>query len=244
MIGWEALGGVVALIAILLTVFLEWDRIKGRFSHIRTKFRNRTHEATRRSFLRIGVASTALVAVGSGAILLRNRNKAARQQNGSRNHPASKKVKVPPLAKYLVRNKKTGVIHHADSCRKHLPEPQNIEPVELEFDPTQIHKHVEANTLLQISQHFEDEERIALLKLAIKKNPTAIHVYDKLIKEFGRLRMYTSIHSILEDGRIALDTLSNSEKSPSRKRRLVKLISDIEARQIAARDRKKEAIES
>lgn len=97
----------------------------------------------------------------------------------------------------LVVNKKTGVIHHREICKNHLPLEENlITRVSLK-SKLKFHKSFKISILSRVSNEISVDDAIELLLVAIQSSPTSVHLYDKLIKLYGQLKRYDSIHLML-----------------------------------------------
>lgn len=116
-----------------------------------------------------------------------------------------------PNSNQLVVNKNTGVIHHKKFCKNHLPKEQNsLENIRIS-PKIKFHTSKKIQILNHISEDISVEDSIQVLLLAVENNPTSVHLYDKLIKLFGKIKRYESIHLLLSDAqRQLLDKISSS----------------------------------
>ncbi|HJU65300.1 MAG TPA: hypothetical protein VJ596_06455 [Gemmatimonadaceae bacterium] len=103
-----------------------------------------------------------------------------------------------------VGNAKTKTLHHSVACAKHLPSSANSVAFGDDTRSFCIHRggrmaghEAVANRQIQ-SGDFEGA--IASLRLAIAASPLSLHLYDKTIRLYGRLRQYDNIRSVLTEG--------------------------------------------
>ncbi|MCD4668730.1 MAG: hypothetical protein K8R44_09170, partial [Sulfurimonas sp.] len=102
-----------------------------------------------------------------------------------------------PNSNQLVINKNTGVVHHEIFCKNHLPKEKNRK-LDKKISPNvKFHESKKIQILNKISQNISIEDSIQVLLLAVENNPTSVHLYDKLIKLFGTIKRYESIHLLL-----------------------------------------------
>lgn len=133
-----------------------------------------------------------------------------------------------PNSNKLVINKNTGVVHHEIFCKNHLPKEKNRKLDNKISSKVKFHESKKIQILNNISQNISIEDSIQVLLLAVENNPTSVHLYDKLIKLFGTIKRYESIHLLLNDAEISISnkiiTLNNRTKEYKRYNKALKHI--------------------
>lgn len=133
-----------------------------------------------------------------------------------------------PNSNQLVINKNTGVVHHEIFCKNHLPKEKNRTSNRKISANIKFHESKKIQILNKISQDISIEDSIQVLLLAVENNPTSVHLYDKLIKLFGTIKRYESIHLLLNDAEInitnKINTLNNKTKEYKRYNKALKHI--------------------
>ena len=139
------------------------------------------------------------------------------------------------LVRYpYVQNRKTLVAHHPDICAHHLPNEANRRPA---LRSALLHRGREALFLERLAGYDDDGSQIAYLQQAISHAPLSIHLYDKLVRAYGREKKYDQIeplfdHAIRYVGGRAPDGDGSRCKRQAHER---------VARSVAARDRTDES---
>lgn len=133
-----------------------------------------------------------------------------------------------PNSNQLIINKNTGVIHHEIFCKNHLPKEKNRK-LDKKLSPyVKFHESKKIQILNKISQDISIEDSIQVLLLAVENNPTSVHLYDKLIKLFGTIKRYESIHLLLNNAETniisKIGTLSMKTKEYKRYNKALKHI--------------------
>lgn len=165
----------------------------------------------RRDFLRFSAAGALLT--GAGASFYGTAAQAG--------EPAPETDRVPCDAAGFVANARNGVIHHVTTCKDHLPVDRSL-PSQL-AKPGRRHEKVAAALLAAAQSAIERGERaasqvlaeggtpeeakrqrriedlkaIGLLNEAIAVRPFCYHLYDKLIRVYGRQKQYDDIRVVL-----------------------------------------------
>ena len=113
-------------------------------------------------------------------------------------------VSEPNSDGYLIANKKTGVIHHSKICNWHLPNKSNQVLDFRKLANPRPHKYRNINIYeimsKQCEQNEQYEESIVFLKKAIDFSPERVHLYDKLVRLYGRQKQYSQIQKVYENG--------------------------------------------
>jgi hypothetical protein len=125
-------------------------------------------------------------------------------------------------SRLAVVNKKTQVIHDAEICQGHLPSPKNRLHA-LIPDTAHYHSDRAVRILVELARHAPDEEAVRILLLAKDLRPSAVHVYDMLIRVLGRLKRYESIHLLLSDAeRVLVERMAGEVRGSQRFRELMR----------------------
>lgn len=201
-----------------------------------------TKTSPKRRKIVIGVASS-IVLIGSGAWFFRNRLRFWSSPKSSSTGIMLGKDEL------LVRNSATGVIHHKRLCAGHLPVAGNRKEVSQYYDLGLFHKGKSLHHMEQIARTSEDpNEAIHLLMEILNRDPGRVHIYDKLIGLYGKLREYEQIHYLLETSiksteeemlsLSAFKELTDREKE-KREKKLNALKNALNERLDKARERKK-----
>lgn len=123
---------------------------------------------------------------------------------GYAGHPPANPVAPKPQTasgalSALVLNPRTNVIHHQKACARHLP--RNGKPgATLPADLKRLHNggvFILETMAAEALARKDFDGAIALLRRALVQRPSALHVYDKLVRIYGRLRRYNEIHTLL-----------------------------------------------
>ena len=232
---WEIAGVLTALIGLLITMLIEWQKLSARLRLIGNRFIAKLEEArswqssrSRRIFL-ISTVTGGLLAMGClGLAWLRNWG-----------------AEVPGVFYAITRkraplviNSRSGVIHHMVFCATHLPLPGNCRAPSTLNKEDHFHRSVKGRILEVIAADRQDEEAVQLFLLALEGQPTTMHLYDRLIRILGRLKRYESIHLLLEHAHKTL-TVSRDAYRPGTRvfRQYAKAVQAIELRQEQARRR-------
>ncbi len=179
---------LIALITLAVSILINWKTLKKSIKHDDfASLRNSFMSIKRRQFL---VASTTVVGIGTWVLL--------------RSNSVNEKLKklflnFLPNNDMIVVNKKTGVIHHKILCKKHLPKSNNINNYITFNTKLRFHKTKKVAILTNLSQNTNAENAIDVLLLATENNPTAVHLYDALVKLLGKVKRYEVIHLLLND---------------------------------------------
>ena len=100
------------------------------------------------------------------------------------------------LVRYpYVQNRKTLVAHHPDVCAHHLPKESNRRQA-LRSAP--LHRGREALFLERLATYDDDGSEVAYLQRAIAHSPLSIHLYDKLVRAYGRKKQYDQIEPLFD----------------------------------------------
>ncbi len=100
------------------------------------------------------------------------------------------------LVRYpYVQNRKTLVAHHPDICAHHLPNEANRRPA---LRSALLHRGREALFLERLAGYDDDGSQIAYLQQAISHAPLSIHLYDKLVRAYGREKKYDQIEPLFD----------------------------------------------
>ncbi len=111
-----------------------------------------------------------------------------------------------------VINKNNGIIHHKKLCSNHLPIDKNISDSNYYSSKIRFHKSKKIPILDLIAQKKSAEDAIELLLLAADGNPTSVHIYDKLITLFGKIKRYESIQLLLKSVEDELSQILSEKK--------------------------------
>jgi hypothetical protein len=200
---------LIGLASLLVAIIIGWERLKGWWnsktvSIWRREVRQVTQRTksiglwvTRRRFL-VLLAIIASIVVGFLITF--------RIARGAR-------LSISRLA---VVNKKTNVIHEAEICQDHLPSATNL--LRSRIPPTaRYHGDRAVHILTELARQAPDEDAVRLLLLTKDLNPTAVHIYDMLIRTLGRLKRYESIHLLLNDAERVLSELIAAEVQGSKR---------------------------
>ncbi|WP_121626588.1 hypothetical protein [Poseidonibacter antarcticus] len=109
-----------------------------------------------------------------------------------------------PNGNQLIVNKKNGIIHHKIICKDHLPKKKNIGSNMSFASNVKFHKSKSIEILNQLTKNISVEDSIEILLLATANNPTSVHLYDKLVKLYGKIKKYDSIHILLSNAEIKI----------------------------------------
>jgi len=135
----------------------------------------------------------------------------------------------------LVTNSNNGIAHHRDICSNHIPFTSNqrkLQPGDV------IHESLRVNIFEALARdEIKDEDKIKWLVEAIEFDPTALRIYDKLTRLYGKLKRYESIHLTLRNGHSRVIKLADQAASQKTKVRYVNIANLIEERQVAASNR-------
>lgn len=101
--------------------------------------------------------------------------------------------------KNLIINSKSGIIHHREICKEHLPIPSNITNNLNLIIKSNFHSTKKLQILDRITDGISAEDAIEILMVSAEHSPTSVHIYDKLVKLLGKLKRYESIHFLLEN---------------------------------------------
>lgn len=144
-----------------------------------------------------------------------------------------------PTGNQLIVNKKSGIIHHTQICKDHLPKKNNIGNNVDFTKKVKFHKTKKIQILNQLTENVSIEDSIEiLLLLATSNNPTSVHLYDKLIKLYGEIKNYGSIHLLLSNAEIIISNkLRVINKRTKEYKRYTKALTHIKLQQEKALDR-------
>jgi len=141
-----------------------------------------------------------------------------------------------PWNSQIVKNKKTGKIHHLSVCKGHLPSVDNRDVVYFFDSYSSLHgskKMVISNCLLNVAC---DEEKEAILLSSIKHSPTSTHLYKPLIKLWGRKKEYENIHVLLDSNIELLKAMAGRSVGNQRlMKKYTKAFLELEERKIVAK---------
>lgn len=136
-----------------------------------------------------------------------------------------------PYSKDLVVNAITGVIHHKRVCAGHLPKMANQRSItdvamSVRFHASQVGSIYEA--LASIS---EADSATKYLEQAIQESPTRLHLYDRLVRIYGRHRRYEHIVPMLQCGlKYVRSRLTDSDVNSKQQTALKRAVAQFEAR--------------
>lgn len=116
----------------------------------------------------------------------------------------------------LIANQRTGVLHHQEACADHLPSASNRGAASRLRTP-HYHTAHDVFILTEMAKNVSDEDAVELLMHARILRPSAVHVYDALIRVLGRLKRYESIHLLLRDGERELESLMATTQPNSKR---------------------------
>lgn len=101
-----------------------------------------------------------------------------------------------------VGNSQTKVLHHIEACADHLPDPAHAvygdQAASFCVHQDHLRRIHEAIADRQIASN-DDEGAIRNLRAAIAASPLSIHLYDRLIHVYGRLKQYDAIPALLAE---------------------------------------------
>lgn len=201
----QGITSLAALIAVTITVLLNWKALKTFFNSYR--FSKNKHKipnfktVSRRKFIIIGALITSFIFLG----LM---------------HYRSAKKKLNKIFdtffngdKNLIINKTTGTIHHKNLCSDHLPIDKNVIDFANSTSNIKFHKSKKVPILDLLAQNRNAEDAFEILLLAADGNSTSVHIYDKLIKLLGKIKRYESIHLLLRNAENDLNQALLEKKS-------------------------------
>jgi hypothetical protein len=232
---WEITGVLIALIGLLITTLIEWQKLSTRLRLLGNRFTAQLEKArrwqssrSRRTFL-ISTVTGGLLAVGGLGLAW------------FRNWEADVPWVFSPMTRKrapLVINSRSGVIHHMVFCAAHLPLPGNRRAPSTLTKTDHFHTSVKVRILEVLAADRPDEEAVQLFLLALEGQPTTMHIYDRLIRILGRLKRYESIYLLLEYAHKTLTASRDTYRPGTRVfRQYAKAVQAIELRQEQARGR-------
>lgn len=131
----------------------------------------------------------------------------------------------------LVINLKSGIVHHKNECKDHLP--ANYEQLN-SSDLTRIHAGKRVKITEKLISSLPDNQAEALLIEAIKLSPTTTHLYKYLVKMWGRKMEYSKTHEFLGVNIKYLSAKLASTNNQKEMKRFTKAIGELNNRQIKA----------
>jgi hypothetical protein len=200
----QGIAAFAALAAVIITILLNWNRLrKNQIFKPTPLLDQKTSTFTimsRRKFLILG-------AVATGAIFWTSiYYKFGKKKLKTIYH------RFFHTEKNLVINKKTGIIHHKKLCSDHLPIDENVADSKYNSSKIRFHKSKKIPILDLTAQEKSAEDAIEILLLAAEGNPTSVHIYDKLITLFGKIKRYESIHLLLKSVEDELSEILSGKK--------------------------------
>jgi hypothetical protein len=116
----------------------------------------------------------------------------------------------------LVANGSSGVVHHSQICFRHLPKIVNRRRLN-QVNAGRLHWSASSAILEELATTAPDSTAAEYLELAIRRSPGSVHLYDRLVKIYGRQRRYDRIVAILESGLAAArEILAGGDRTPPR----------------------------
>jgi hypothetical protein len=205
---YKSFWGYLLLLAVLVSVFIAIQQYFPASFKNRFLARNGPDGSTRfprRRFVYLGAIGalgvlTAVIYRVSGS---RKRPKAVR--------PQLTEFTATPEEAQWVQNAVTGVIHYRPVCEKHLPK-KNRQLKELSPALGGVHAGLQARIWLDLSERAarppepeahhaqQDKNQVAYLQKAIAASPLSLHLYDRLCRVYGSLKLYDQIVPLFEGG--------------------------------------------
>lgn len=206
-------------------------KLRNSFSVLENTGKSYYLKTSRRTFLYLGILTFLTIATGSTVLLLRktkNKNLKRPQYRGS-------EFGANPGSADWIVNQHTRVIHHAKTCRNHLPS----QKTRVSLGKAQTDSHIHSGCEIRIweevatkilfderSNEFDIERAIGYLGKAIDMSPLSYHLYDRLIGVYGRLCRYNEITSLLEGKlkwvRLEIEKLGKAQKIPATSKKELK----------------------
>jgi hypothetical protein len=205
----DVLQTLIGLASLLVAIIVGWGRLKGwwnskavskwrrEVSQIRQRPKSIELWVTRRRFL-VLLAMIAGIVVG---FLIPFR--------------IARGIRLS-ISRLAVVNRKTNVIHEAAICQDHLPSAKNRLRTPIPHT-ARYHGDRAIHILTELARQAPDEDAVRLLLLAKDLKPSAVHIYDMLIRILGRLKRYESIHLLLNDAERGLSELIAAEVHGSKR---------------------------
>ena len=200
----QGVAAFAALAAVIITILLNWNRLRKNTTFKLTPLLDQKISTfmimSRRKFLILGtIATGAFVWTAVHYKFAKKKLKAIYQR-------------FFHTEKSLVINKNNGIIHHKKLCSNHLPIDKNISDSNYYSSKIRFHKSKKIPILDLIAQKKSAEDAIELLLLAADGNPTSVHIYDKLITLFGKIKRYESIQLLLKSVEDELSQILSEKK--------------------------------
>jgi hypothetical protein len=180
---------VLALAALILALFAAWSLPA---AHAVPTLPVTPRRLGKREFL---VAVVGILAAGSTYWLVSSFAGKRKRQRA----PMPSSVRVDD--ERFVLNGRTRVLHHAKVCRGHLPVDTHAVPLDASSGIPYIHAGYSARILDEFARSaaFRGDEQAAAAAWisAIEASPASIHLYDRLVGLYGRLKQYDRIEPLL-----------------------------------------------
>lgn len=141
----------------------------------------------------------------------------------------------------LIKNSTTGVIHHRYVCAGHLPMVDNREKVSDEIPIGRFHGEQSLSILEELADLSEDLRAIDIFLEIISRDPSRLHIYDRLISLWGKLKEYDEIHRLLENSiRAVTDQIESTDIAFKEKKKLERLKNSLNLRLDKAKMKRKQ----
>ena len=163
---------------------------------------------SRRTVINVGLLSVGAAVVLGALALRRFKRHAARHLVNL----SARTVRRVPDETQWVGNRKSKTLHHRVACAAHLPRERNRSAGGVPLDDFQLHRGRAVHCADLLAQEafragdIDAAERI--YALALDQSPFSFHIYDRLIRLYGRTRQHSKIPAVLERlRRVAGDAL-------------------------------------
>ena len=114
----------------------------------------------------------------------------------------------------IVVNARTHVLHHTSACRHPLPRDINRVKKPSDLPDVGVHRTHEASVFEALAgdafANTRDDEAISHLKRGLAISPLRFHLYDRLVRVYGRRKQYDEIFKELQAGLREAERLASS----------------------------------
>jgi hypothetical protein len=167
-------------------------------------------QITRRVFVATAIAGVAVMPAGVRWVWRRYKTSTLSSVrrpivtlSGSLVRPSPEWIVTKPARKGV-----RGVLHHRTLCSGHLPTKRNSQRFDGSLDQVSPHLRGSVHMIERLANELVDRNELAsaiqLYKYAIQLSPDSFHLYDRLVRLYGRTKQFAEIRPLLTNARDSL----------------------------------------